>query len=207
MELLVATGARLGINGARSALDTMRTHLDIIINNWHPMIKLEYATRFILGGGCVNAPAGEIGPLGSNLHPTKIRLEGNASSMQFEGVLLYKLVPKEANIVMSNSIYLVLCWKCAVFEGFCAYMTLIEHEDSSVYLERSIVEKYYYQLFSDKPRKLDEAIRCSWHLSEKTLFTINMTAGDNRVGNFNVEIREGKNKINETKPTTIELDE
>jgi hypothetical protein len=204
---LAPLGVKLGVKGAEIALDAARTKVDITINiaikNQHQGIRLEYATRFILGGGCLDAPASEIDPKVSSA----IQLKADGSSNQFEGVLLYKLMPSKLVAAMSNSIYVALCWRVSAFSGLRVYMTLIEHDGDSVSLGSDTVKKYYYQLFRDKPRKLNETIRCSWLLDDGTLFTISMTAGDNRTGKINVEIKENRSKANESEPIPIELEE
>jgi hypothetical protein len=86
-------------------------------------------------------------------------------------------------------------------------MTLLEHDGYFVSLENSVIEKYYYQIFYDKPRNLKEAIRCSWSLAGGVPFTISMTAGDKRFGKINVEIKEGKGEASESEPIRIELSE
>jgi hypothetical protein len=115
---LTSRSAKLGAKGAKTAWDITRTKSDITIYNQHPAMKLEYATRFIIGGGCINAPANEIGP---NTSKT-IQLEADATKLQFEGVLLYKLIPNESDIVMTNSIYLVLGWKVHATKGLYIYI-------------------------------------------------------------------------------------
>jgi hypothetical protein len=200
---LASLGAKLGFKGAKSAWDITRINIDMTIDNQHPGMRLEYATRFIIGGGCIDAPASEIGYKAS---PT-IQLEADAAKVQFEGVLLYKLIPEEPVKPISSSKYLVLGWKVHVYNGLYSHMTLIEHDDDSVSLGGVAAEKYYSEIFCDKHRKLKEAIRCSWSLGEDTPFTVSMTASDKKSGKISVEIREGKSEANELEPIPIELDE
>jgi hypothetical protein len=103
----------LGMSLSKAAWDATRTNIDITIDNQHPKIKLEYATRFTLGGGCTDAPANEIGP---NTSKT-IQLEANTTKIQFEGVLLYKLISNELYKPISRSIYLVLGWRVHACSG------------------------------------------------------------------------------------------
>jgi hypothetical protein len=201
----------LGVSLSKAAWDATRTNVDITIDNQHPKIKLEYATRFTLGGGCADAPANEIGP---NTSKT-IQLEADTTKIQFEGVLLYKLISSrsimsmssEAAKSISSSIYLVLCWRVIATSGLRVYMNLIEHDDNSVTLGSNAVKKYYHQIFCDKPQKLNGAIRCSWSLGEGTSFTTSMTAGDRRFGKINVEVKDGKSEDSETEPIPVEVSE
>jgi hypothetical protein len=120
--------------------------------------------------------------------------------LQFEGVLLYKLIPNEAEITMPNIIYLVLAWKVATFSGLYVYMNLIEHDGDPVFLESNAVEKHYYQLFRDKTRKPNRANKFSWFLDESIPFIIRMTADNGRFGKINVEIEEGRCERSKSRP-------
>jgi hypothetical protein len=178
-----------------------RTNIDITISNKHPKMKLAYATRFTLGGGCVDPPANEI----ENEESTTIHLKADTTKTQFEGVLLYKLISTESGITMATSIYLALGWKVTASDGLHAHMMLIEHDGDFAFLERDRVKEHYYQIFCDKPRKLYESIRCSWSLGGSVPFTISMTANDDRFGKANVEIKAGKSEEDYAKPMTLDL--
>jgi hypothetical protein len=191
-EALAALSVELG----KTALDATRTNVGITINNQHPEVKLEYTTRFIHGGECINPPANEIGLKASET----IQLKANTIKFQFRGILLYKLIPNRSEITMTNSIYLVLAWKAHVYKGLHAYMTLIEHDDDSVSLERDAVEKHYYHIFRHTPQKPNRAIRCSWFLDECIPFTISMTAGNSRFGKINVEVKKDKSERSVSRP-------
>jgi hypothetical protein len=153
----LASGAGYTIKGTKLVWDVTRTNVDIIINNMRKNMKLEYATWFASGGGCINTPVSGIDTKKS----ATIQLEADVSNFQFDGILLYKLIPSRPSKPVPSSIYLVLCWKVTAISGLRAYMTLIEHDDYSVSLGSGGVEEHCYQIFCDKPRKLNGAIKCS----------------------------------------------
>jgi hypothetical protein len=184
-----------------SLRNAVRPSVDITINNQHPKMKLEYPIRFIRGGACTNAPTDEICPEAS----TTIHLAGDTTSLQFKGALLYKLMPSESEIKISNSIYLALFWKVTALRGFYVHMTLIEHDNHLAFLGRDLVKNHYYRTFRHKLRELNESISCSWSLDENIPFTINMTANYNQFGELNVKIKEGRSNASNSKPINIEL--
>jgi hypothetical protein len=177
--------------------DVTRTRIDIAMKNYYQKVKLEYAAKFNLNGKCIDPPSKTVGFNAA----TSIHLEADITKSQFEGTLLYKLVPDEPVTEASSDIYLALCWKVTASSGLYIHVALIEHSESSMPLKKSTIAELCHQIFHDKLQKLDEAIICSWYINEDRPFTVSMIAGGSRFSKIRVGRKEKSNVFNPITPS------
>jgi hypothetical protein len=205
---LAAFGIQLTSQGVKALWESTRTQIDINIGNHHPEIILTSPSRFTRGASFPKAMDNEIRYTSNYARDAQktIHLEADKTRLQFEGAISYKLTPKNINIKMSNSIYLVLAWKVTILGGAYAHLTLIEHDGADI-LRSDTLKRYYYQTLRHELRKLGESVNCSWSLDEKIPFLACMTTNDTKYAVLNMIIKEGRHESSEMKPIHIELQE
>jgi hypothetical protein len=169
---LVSSAVPLISDSIEAIWKTTRIDLDITVDNQYQKMKLVCAKKFTCGGKYFK----KIPP--EKIHPealVEIRLKADINKTQFKEALSHELVPTESAIIMPIRIYLIFCWKITATDGSKVYMTLIEHNNSPIFLKDNEIGENYYQIFCNRLQEPNTPIRCSWYLGEENIpFTISM---------------------------------